>query len=1387
MTHLGQQFSPVCMADASAISPRTQTPDMASTDSHHKNHLCNIRRRKNSFGGVYEVLGTEEDNVVSSDINKGCLTVPQSSLREKSRDNSVVFKSGKTSNATQSSDSEDDEGWVRTSARAGSPVDSKPSQMTSTTKFQSFPDVELEATTPHYPIINFSECIAIPTDVATTTFPESKYPHPPTEMHGLPPTAPGTCADELDLMINEKQSATTICAKRHLMQSTAFSRSTLVPRMPPLVHTDSNASTEIGSKSLNYSCIPNHILSCGCVHNNNNNNSIFMDLVPSSFSNTPGTWSPNPTSTNKVESSFLCSIVKHKGRSALIAELMHRRECLKKKLTQLQLAATEKNIFAIVRASKASQLQYLLQERLLNVNKRDYNGCTPLHVAVSEGNMAIVKVLLSFGADILALDSFGRTPLDCAAAHRQSGVARYLMAVIRAPSQQEVEAAADIQSAEKNDDQVFADPPEVSSSLSLPSPLGCSMASSLAQAQDRKISIDASFLSIPDFAPSQPFDKVNEEIMNDTSSSALLKAAQRSVTPQEVEATKKEIENTDAIKVVNLLEGLPPVGIDASLRATLNCVSSSDVPFSQPVPVLISYTDDNTRNENGADVGKTILTDSQLMEAQRYDALVGCTEQVQELPNATIGDAKSNCTIGIDSQNWRCEFKATMTPFVTTKAVVLEKPLESFVEPDIKANQSLKKLILNNEAEKIFSHEKPMDMGITLREHSKFTTIPDNVSLIVCLCGLPARGKSYITIRLMRYMNWKGIPCRVFNAGSYRRKLLGTEGTSKADFYDPNNFQGRKQREIMATLACEDLINFIMLYRVAIGILDATNTTKSRRSRLKNFFSMECGRRGLQYRLLFIESVCTDEGIITENILRSKCKNGDFKGINDTNVVIAEFRKRIQQYEKVYETLHPSEGLSFIKIINAKHHIILYKVSSGLGSRVGFFLMNLHPISYPIYIVLPGETEGDHEGVYGGSERLTPRGESFSWALKNFIQDRYVPHMLILHGTNQSVLSTLRPLLQGDDEATLKSNLNYLYQPLVHHHAFDGERAHHRHHRDEDSATALARNTGIVFCRHAANPEHSSRSMILPNISNASRVVSPSSQMDRTPLPMRSMGEVDVVKTMKGGYVNMVPFLDTHCQQSQEHQDGRKGVLSHTECLENNDEDDETIEEVLCGVPGLDNINYGLFSGRDATWALQHYPRLLPLIHVSGLADPHPDPGVVEAEATAQEGAKVEAFTATPTITRSNQGHGACVTPPIHFSSFEDALRCLCRFPTDVDPSLAYNMHFPNGESFRQVSVRLEPALMAVMRTQSSVFVVASPITAQGVLAFFADVMPEQLMTLRLPQHCVVEIGFNESIIVHPLLPDSEVNCKPNVVSPILTQEEINKTLKLAYSTHYLY
>ena len=50
-------------------------------------------------------------------------------------------------------------------------------------------------------------------------------------------------------------------------------------------------------------------------------------------------------------------------------------------------------------------------------------------------------------------------------------------------------------------------------------------------------------------------------------------------------------------------------------------------------------------------------------------------------------------------------------------------------------------------------------------------------ALLIVMVGLPARGKSYISHMIIRYLTWTGFPVRMFNVGQLRREK-GMAGVS---------------------------------------------------------------------------------------------------------------------------------------------------------------------------------------------------------------------------------------------------------------------------------------------------------------------------------------------------------------------------------------------------------------------------------------------------------------------------------------------------------------------------------------------------------------------------------------------------------------------------------
>lgn len=58
---------------------------------------------------------------------------------------------------------------------------------------------------------------------------------------------------------------------------------------------------------------------------------------------------------------------------------------------------------------------------------------------------------------------------------------------------------------------------------------------------------------------------------------------------------------------------------------------------------------------------------------------------------------------------------------------------------------------------------------------------------VIAMVGLPARGKTYISRKLTRYLNWVGLKTKVFNVGEYRREAF--HDYASKEFFDPENKQ----------------------------------------------------------------------------------------------------------------------------------------------------------------------------------------------------------------------------------------------------------------------------------------------------------------------------------------------------------------------------------------------------------------------------------------------------------------------------------------------------------------------------------------------------------------------------------------------------------------------
>ena len=145
----------------------------------------------------------------------------------------------------------------------------------------------------------------------------------------------------------------------------------------------------------------------------------------------------------------------------------------------------------------------------------------------------------------------------------------------------------------------------------------------------------------------------------------------------------------------------------------------------------------------------------------------------------------------------------------------------------------------------------------------------------------------------------------------------------------------------------------------------------------------------IPYKLIWIESICNIPEVIEKNIMKTKITSPDYKNWQDSEKAAEDFRNRIKEYEKVYESLSKEldgEDTSFIQIINQGSHLVMRNVRGYIESKIFSYLINLHTGDRPIYFTRHGESEFNKKGLIGGDSGLSQLGEKYADILGTFFK-----------------------------------------------------------------------------------------------------------------------------------------------------------------------------------------------------------------------------------------------------------------------------------------------------------------------------------------------------------------------------------------------------------------
>ncbi|CCF60215.1 hypothetical protein KAFR_0J01490 [Kazachstania africana CBS 2517] len=291
-----------------------------------------------------------------------------------------------------------------------------------------------------------------------------------------------------------------------------------------------------------------------------------------------------------------------------------------------------------------------------------------------------------------------------------------------------------------------------------------------------------------------------------------------------------------------------------------------------------------------------------------------------------------------------------------------------------------------------FSHRTRRPTTIDVPGLTKSKTSPDGLiskedsgsKLIIIMVGLPATGKSFITNKLSRYLNYSMYYCKVFNVGNTRRRFAKKHNLSDQDskFFDPSNENSSKLRDKWALDTLDELLDYLLEGPGSVAVFDATNTTRTRRKKVLE----KIRERNSHLKVLYLESICTNRTVV-ENNIKLKLFGPDYKGKNPEES-LKDFKERLANYLRAYEPIEDDENIPYIKMIDVGKKIISYKIEGFLASQTVYYLLNFNLTERQIWITRNGESEDNMLGRLGGDSHLTSRGLKYAQALTRFMDEQ---------------------------------------------------------------------------------------------------------------------------------------------------------------------------------------------------------------------------------------------------------------------------------------------------------------------------------------------------------------------------------------------------------------
>ncbi|CAJ2508016.1 Uu.00g092020.m01.CDS01 [Anthostomella pinea] len=250
--------------------------------------------------------------------------------------------------------------------------------------------------------------------------------------------------------------------------------------------------------------------------------------------------------------------------------------------------------------------------------------------------------------------------------------------------------------------------------------------------------------------------------------------------------------------------------------------------------------------------------------------------------------------------------------------------------------------------------------------------------IAIVMVGLPARGKTHISVSLARYLQWLGVKTRIFHLGDYRRATVEGGGDVPEDYFYPDASPASVMLRQKILKKCrEDIYGWLNHENGQVAIYDAVNPTASgRRSLAKEFAKHDV-------QTLFLESYVNDDKLLLENARNVKIGSPDFANM-DPDEAATLYLRRIETKIPSFETMNEKE-LNYIKMINAGNKFFYNNVSFNyLSHRIVFYLTNTHIKSRATFFVRAGAATED--ASYKADAPLSKEGVKYAQVMADTLE-----------------------------------------------------------------------------------------------------------------------------------------------------------------------------------------------------------------------------------------------------------------------------------------------------------------------------------------------------------------------------------------------------------------